>query len=81
MARNDISNPLGVMNAKKASRAGSMTHGNAALVYTNGADVSTLRTRLKAISSTTYTDVVLDNMTKNDMLYAIRVKDDAANIK
>ena len=81
MARNDISNPLGVMNAKKGSRAGSATHGNAALVYTNGADVNTLRTRLKAISATTYTDKVLDDMTKNDMLYAIRVNDDSANIR
>ena len=80
MARNDISNPLGVMNAKKGSRAGSATHGNASGVYTAGADVSTLRTRLKAISAK-YTDTVLDNMTKNDMLHAVRLNDDAANIK
>ncbi len=80
MARNDISNPLGVQNVKKGSRAGSATHGNASSVYTNGADVSTLRTRLKAISAK-YTDAVLDNMTKNDMLHAVRLNDDAANIK
>lgn len=79
MARNDISNPLGVANAKKGRGDG--THSNAALVMDNADDVTKMRTRLKAISAATYTDAVLDRMTKNDMLYALRVANDQANIR
>lgn len=79
MARNDIFNPLGVTNAKK--NRGDGTHSNAATVMTNSVDVTTMRTRLKAISAATYTDAVLDRMTKNDMLYALSANGDAANIK
>lgn len=43
-------------------------------------DVSTMRTRLNAISSGFYTSAMLNTMTKNDMLMAIRVVDDPGTI-
>ena len=46
----------------------------------NYASVSTLRTRLTAISATAYSAVNLDAMTVNDMIYALRLNDDAAGI-
>lgn len=46
----------------------------------NYASVSSLRTRLAAISGTTFSAANLDAMTKNDMIYALRVNDDSAGI-
>ncbi len=44
-------------------------------------DVTAMRTRLTANSGTTYTDAKLNTMTKNDMLYAIRMGNDLAGVK
>lgn len=46
----------------------------------NYVDVAALRARLTAINSGYYTTARLDNMTKNDMVYAVRLNDDAAGI-
>ena len=46
----------------------------------NYASVSALRTRLAAINGAYFTSAMLDTMTKNDMIYALRVNDDAAGI-
>lgn len=43
-------------------------------------DVTALRTRLAAISGTAYSAANLDAMTKNDMVYALRLNDDTAGI-
>jgi hypothetical protein len=43
-------------------------------------DVATLRTRLQAINGAYYTTARLDGLTKNDMVYAVRLADDAAGI-
>lgn len=47
----------------------------------NLTSVAAMRTRLNAISSTTYSTARLDLMTKNDMLYAIRLESDATSIR
>lgn len=45
-------------------------------------NVASLRTRLAAISATKYSAVKLDAMTRNDMVYALRVEtSDSAGIK
>ena len=44
----------------------------------NYTTVNTMRTRLAAVG---YTTAQLDLMTRNDMVYALRVADDAAGIK
>lgn len=46
----------------------------------NYASVSSLRTRLAAINGALYTSAYLDTMTLNDMIYAVRLADDAAGI-
>lgn len=78
MARNDISNPHGVTNATKGRGDG--TTSNDAAVDA-ALDVTSMRSALKTQSATTYTDAVLDKMTKNDMLYALRLANDSANVK
>lgn len=46
----------------------------------NYASEATLRARLIAINSTTYTVARLNSMTLNDMKYAVRQSDDQAGI-
>lgn len=46
----------------------------------NYQSVNSLRTRLAAISGTTYTSAVLDQMTVNDMVFALRMNDDKQSI-
>lgn len=46
----------------------------------NYASVSTMRTRLTAIGAPYTTAGYLDTMTVNDMVYALRISDDAAGI-
>ena len=41
-------------------------------------DIAALRARLTAISSSTYPAAVLNQMTRNDMIFAIRMNDEAA---
>lgn len=55
---------------------------NAALVATpaNYASVSALKARLTAINSTSYTTARMNQMTVNDLIYAVRLNDDPASI-
>lgn len=46
----------------------------------NYTSVSTMRARLAAINAGYYTTARLEQMTKNDMTYALRTLDDAAGI-
>lgn len=46
----------------------------------NYASVTALRTRLAAINGAYYTASRLDSMTVNDMVYAVRLNDDAGTI-
>lgn len=46
----------------------------------NFKDISAMRTRLAAISGTTFTAARLEAMTKNDMVYALRANDEAAGL-
>jgi hypothetical protein len=55
---------------------------NAALVATpaNYASISAMKTRLAAINGTSYTTARLNTMTVNDLVYALRLNDDAGSI-
>lgn len=46
----------------------------------NYASITALRTRLNAISATSYSSARLDTMTVNDMIYAVRRNDDSTTI-
>lgn len=54
--------------------------GNPVATPLNYDSVTGLRARLTAISGTTYTAAVLDAMTVNDMVFAVRTNDDAAGL-
>lgn len=55
---------------------------NAALVATpaNYASITALRARLTAINATSYTATRMNQMTVNDLIYAVRLNDDPASI-
>ena len=78
MANATIENRLGYVDKRYTQGLAAMPA--AATFATNTFDVAAARTRLAAISSTTYTTSVLDKMTLNDMIYAIRLSDEATSI-
>ena len=78
MADTDTENVFGVVDKRRNNKG----QNTAQLLTTpnNYDDVDSLRTRLTAISSTTFTTARLNGMTKNDMVYAVRLSDDATGI-
>jgi len=76
MAQAETENPLGLTDKRKTQ--GSTTHPTG--TEANYVDVAALRARLTTINAAYYTAAVLNLMTKNDMVYAVRVADDAAGI-
>lgn len=78
MAQNEMENTLGFADKRRGTRAGS----NALSVGTdaNFTDVAGLRTRLAAAAPATYTTARLEQMTKNDMVYALRLLDEAGSV-
>lgn len=78
MANLDVGNRQRVVD-KRAGRG--TTASPLTATDTNARDVTAMRARLTAISGTTYTAARLNTMTKNDMLYALRMSDDLAGVK
>lgn len=76
MANLDIRNRAGVTDKRK----GLGTTTNPLSSDASLRDIGSMRARLTAISSTTFTPARLDTMSHNDMVYAIRLADDAAGI-
>lgn len=78
MAVLDIEDPYGLVD-KRRGRGTSGTH---TLAEAANLDcVSDLRARLAALNAAYYTSARLDAMTKNDMVYAVRVaSSDSAGI-
>ncbi len=77
MAQGDLGNTvIDVIDKRKVQGASTTPLATPA----NYASVSALRTRLAAINGTLYTATYMDLMTKNDMVYAIRLNDDSAGI-
>lgn len=78
MAQNQVRNLHGIADTRNAVKGGKDVHpfNNTQ----NVVDIAKMRSRLKAISASTYTDAQLDKMTMNDMLYAIRLNDEKAGM-
>lgn len=60
------------------------TPGNLGTPLANAANydsVNAMRTRLAAVNGAYYTSARLNSMTKNDMVYALRLADDVAGVK
>ena len=81
MASLDISSNRGLTD-KRIGRGITVANSAVFAEQANMDDIKGLRTRLAAISGTSYTAARLNAMTKNDLIYAIRVaSSDAAGIK
>jgi hypothetical protein len=78
MAQSTIKNVTGIVD--KRDIQGQLGLSTAAAFLTNTSDVTSARARLTAISAATYPAATLDKMTLNDMLYAIRLNDEAASV-
>ena len=78
MANNDVNNPLGFVDKRKATLAGD--GGAGVTTPGNYASITALRTRLTAVNAGYYTSAMLDALTENDMIYALRVADDNEGI-
>lgn len=76
MADSNLGVVEGVVDKRQTQGAGTQPLATPA----NYASTSALRTRLAAINAGLYTAAYLNNMTKNDMIYAVRLNDDAAGI-
>jgi len=77
MANLDVGNRQRVVD----KRRGRGTTTNPVTSDASMKDITAMRARLNAINATTFTAARLNTMTENDMLYAIRMNDDAAGIK
>lgn len=66
----DINDPLGLTD-KRRGRGTTGNHNMAEIA--NLTSINAMKTRLTALSPTTYTAARLATMTENDLIYAIRV--------
>lgn len=78
MAQNDLYNPMGFVDKRAVSKGG--TSGTLISTPANYASVGAMRTRLAAINGAYFTAARLDQMSENDMIYALRLADDAASV-
>lgn len=69
MADLDINDPLGLVD-KRVGRGRTAGHGQ--VEVNNMTSITAMRTRLAALNGTYYTAARLNNMTENDMVYALR---------
>lgn len=84
MANIERENPLGYVDKRRVAADAGNANGNPVAAGTsdasNYASVAGLRARLTAVNGAYYTAARLEGMTKNDMVYAVRVADDSAGI-
>lgn len=78
MANLQVRNIIGVVD--KRMNQGNATGPMSGTTISNLKDITTMRARLTAINAGYYTAARLDQMTVNDMVYAIRLNDEAAGV-
>lgn len=76
MADSNLGTLGDVVDKRQTQGAGTSPIGTPA----NYEDVTALRSRLGTINGALYTAAYLNTMTKNDMVYAVRLNDDTAGI-
>lgn len=87
MADTELENPLGFVDKRRnnkgvdAGNANGNPTTNGTSDSSNYSSVAGLRARLTAVNAGYYTAALLNRMTKNDLVYAVRQADDAAGIK
>jgi hypothetical protein len=79
MAVAETEHIMGVTDKRQAVTNTGATPGtfDSSVNYNN---VENLRARLNTIDSTYFSSTMLDRMTKNDMVYALRLADDSAGV-
>jgi len=80
MANYDNESNLEMVDKRKPARITAATNASELAEVANYGTVSTLRTRLAALNAGYYTATRLNQMSKNDMVYALRTIQDAAGI-
>lgn len=76
MANKENENSQGFVDKRRTATTTNAVVGTPA----NYDSVSALRTRLGTIDGTYFSSARLDQMTKNDMVYALRLADDSAGV-
>lgn len=78
MANVETENKVGFTDKRRTPGSPSRPGTDSTTINYN--DVAALRARLIALNAPYYTTARLDALTKNDMVYAVRLADDAAGI-
>lgn len=87
MADTELENPLGFVDKRRNNKGQDVGNANGNPVAAGASDssnystVAGLRARLIAVNAGYYTATLLNKMSKNDMVYAVRQADDSAGIK
>lgn len=80
MAELEVENPDGFIDKRRGRGVTTAGLSNGTTSVQNVDSVGSLRARLTAINSTSYSAARLNSMTRNDMLYAVRLNDEAAGL-
>ena len=70
----------GIIDKRKVGRITTSTLASNLATPANYGSIAPLRTRLAAVNAGYYTSARLDQMSENDMKYALRTIDDAAGL-
>jgi hypothetical protein len=76
VANVDIDNPIGFVDKRRVSNTSNALVGTPANYFSAGA----MRTRLAAANGAYFTAARLDQMSENDLVYALRTIDDAGSL-
>jgi hypothetical protein len=80
MANYETDANQGIVDKRKLGRHTTATSPSNLATPGNYASIAGLRTRLAAANGTYYTSARLDQLSENDMIYALRTIDDAAGL-
>lgn len=80
MANYDNDPNMGLPDKRKVGRTTSAVNAPDIATPANYNSISAMRTRLAAINGAYYTTAKLNQLSKNDMIHAIRTNDDSAGI-
>lgn len=80
MAQHMINDPLEIVDKNRATPGSVARSTKSVGSPANYADFASMDARLNAISATTYPQRVLDSMTRNDKIYALRMLDDPTTV-
>lgn len=87
MADTEVENPIGYVDKRRNAKGQDLgtvspgTQNTSVATAVDEATVASLRARLTAVNAGYYTATRLNAMTKNDMVYAVRLADNPTGIR